>query len=131
MEAPDEWLERCHDCDGSGTVEVERRDQATRPRTEIGEAFDELRAAWLEQALARARAEQECDKLREQLSTLFFKGDRMKPMEWKITITTDGPMDAAALLEALHDLEGVKTAEITSYRVVTEKRKPKSAAVVL
>ena len=52
----------------SGSL-TERRDR-TRPVGEVGDAFRELRAAWMEQALARAEAEQIVIHLREEIATL-------------------------------------------------------------
>ena len=50
-------LEACERCGGCGVIANERRDH-TRPVDEVADAFRELRAAWMEQALARAEAEQ-------------------------------------------------------------------------
>jgi hypothetical protein len=50
----------------------------------------------------------------------------MKPCEFTILVTTDGPIDKGPLLIAIKDVDGVTSAEVIRFRVVPTPKKVKA-----
>lgn len=54
----------------------------------------------------------------------------MKQMEFNLKVTTDGPTSDMALKDALREVPGVVSIEVTSYRVKPTPRTPAKPAKV-